>query len=70
LASIIRGLGCDYSPLSEVLGSKTQIHIFLIGKPIPETFFTNAEASDWNIWKQAIQTLGDPFLEINGLRHF
>ncbi|MBW1828667.1 MAG: DUF2868 domain-containing protein, partial [Deltaproteobacteria bacterium] len=57
-----------FRKLRELLGSKTQIHIFLIGKPIPETFFTNAEASDWNIWKQAIQKLGDPFLEINGLR--
>jgi hypothetical protein len=56
--------------LRELLGSKTLIHIFLIGKPIPEDFFTNAEASDWNIWKQAIQKLGDPFLAINGLRNF
>lgn len=55
--------------LREFFGSKTQIHIFLIGKPIPEAFFTNVEASDWHIWKQAVQKLGDSFLEINGLRN-
>ena len=56
--------------LRKLLGSNTQIYIFLIGKPIPEAFFANAEASDWHIWKQMVQKLGDPFLEINGLRNF
>ena len=56
-----------FRKLRGLLGAETQIHIFLIGKPAPETFLTSAGPADWKVWKQAIQTLGDPFIEIHGL---
>jgi hypothetical protein len=58
-----------FRKLRELLGTETQIHIFLVGKPTPETFLTSAGPADWKIWKQAIQMLGDPFIEIHGLRN-
>ncbi len=59
-----------FRKLREFLGSEAQIHIFLIGKPAPDNFLSGAGPADWKIWKQAIQKLGDPFLEISGLRDF
>jgi len=55
-----------FRKLRELLGTETQIHIFLIGKPVTETFLTSAELADWKIWEQTIQTLGDPLIEIHG----
>ena len=56
--------------LREVLGTKAQIQIFLIGKPTPDQTLAPVDAGDWQIWKQAIQKLSDPFIEITGVKDF
>ena len=57
-----------FRKLRELVGPETLIHIFLVGKPAPDNRFTHIMPADWQIWQQAIQRLGDPFLEINGER--
>jgi hypothetical protein len=56
-----------FRKLRELLEPETQIHILLIGKPAPETSLTSAEPADWKIWKRAIQTMGEPLIDIHGL---
>ena len=59
-----------FRKLRELLGLEAPIHIFLVGKPTPDNRFTDTLPADWHIWQQAIQRLGDPFIEINGVRKF
>ncbi len=54
--------------LRELVGTEVPVHILLVGKPASENVFTHTGTSDWHIWKQAIQMLGDPFIDIHGLR--
>jgi len=53
--------------LRELLGHQVAVIVFLIGKPASDHGFTAVDARDWRIWKQAVETLSDPFLEIIGL---
>ena len=57
-----------FRKLRELIGPETLIHIFLVGKPAPDNRFSDIMPADWQIWQQAIQRLGDPFIGINGER--
>ncbi len=53
-----------YKKLREILGKRMELWIFLIGKPCADGMVAPVDPSEWKIWKQAVQTLADPFLEI------
>ena len=53
--------------LRQALGEKSRIILGLIGKPEPNTIFTQVNETDWKTWKQKINTLGDPYLGIERL---
>lgn len=48
--------------LRKALGEKSRIILALIGKPEPDTIFTQVRETDWKTWKQKINTLGDSYL--------
>ncbi len=49
--------------LRNILGKKTVISIFLIGKPDAGTIFTRVNKQDYTIWQQKILSRGDPYLQ-------
>lgn len=49
------------------LGETGKIVVGLVGKPSPETIFTTVREQDWQIWKNKIDTLGDPYLRVERL---
>jgi len=51
------------------LGNRTPIIVGLIGKPKPETIFTEVTPINWRTWKEKLSTLGDPYLRLERLVH-
>ena len=50
--------------LRRILPKHGRIILLLIGKPQPNNIFTPPKPTDYDIWKQRTQALGDPWLEI------
>ncbi len=48
--------------LRRYFSTKTKIHVGLIGKPAPDSIFTEVEDRDFIIWEQALFSLGDPYV--------
>jgi hypothetical protein len=51
----------------QVLGPAAAIRIGLIGKPTPETIFTDVAPENRDLWTRALQQLGDPALSVDEL---
>jgi hypothetical protein len=49
------------------LGDRAGIVVGLVGKPAPDTIFTPPREEDHRIWKQRVEALGDPYLEVERL---
>lgn len=49
--------------LRGAVGEKTLISIVLIGKPSPDTIFTEVRQQDYAIWRQKVDALADPYLQ-------
>jgi hypothetical protein len=49
------------------LGDTIEIVVGLVGKPAPDTIFTAPRKEDHRIWKQRIESLGDPYLLVERL---
>jgi hypothetical protein len=48
--------------LRRYFGTKTKIYVGLIGKPAPDSIFTEVEDRDFIIWEQALFSMGDPYV--------
>jgi len=55
--------------LRHYLGNSTPILVELIGKPGPETIYTQVTPINWRTWKERFTALGDPYLRIERLVH-
>ncbi len=53
--------------LRRTLGERGGIEVGLIGKPSPETIFTPVNEDNWNVWRQKVGGLGDPYLRMERL---
>ncbi len=53
--------------LRQVLGERARIAVGLIGRPVPDTIFTSVKTENWNIWRQKISSMGDPYLRLERL---
>ena len=51
------------------LGERIPILIALIGKPQADNIFTPVEPVNWQIWKEKIMAMGDPYLRTEKLVH-
>jgi hypothetical protein len=49
--------------LRKTVGKKVLLSIMLIGKPTPETIFTEVRGQDYTIWQQKIISRGDPYMQ-------
>jgi hypothetical protein len=49
------------------LGERIPILIALIGKPVKAKVFTPVASVDWQIWKEKIMAMGDPYLRMEKL---
>jgi hypothetical protein len=53
--------------LRQLAGERTPLTIFLIGKPSAQTVLTPVAPEQLQIWRQKMQALGDPWLEVQPL---
>ena len=53
--------------LRQLAGERTPLTIFLIGKPSAQTVLTPVDPEQLQIWRQKMQALGDPWLEVQPL---
>jgi hypothetical protein len=53
--------------LRKALPQTASIQVGLLGKPGPETIFTPAEPGDMKVWRQKLDSLGDPYLSMENL---
>jgi len=53
--------------IRKALGPEGGMAVVLIGKPAPESILTPVKREDWNIWRNKIMAMGDPYLRIERL---
>ncbi len=51
-----------FEELREKIGAKTMVVVGLIGKPNPKTIFTPVTDTNWNIWRDTVLSIGDPYM--------
>ena len=54
-----------FRSLRELLATRTRLHIFLLGKMSSKTGLLPVTKADMRTWRQALEALGDPYLEID-----
>ncbi|MDY7036184.1 MAG: hypothetical protein SV375_08505, partial [Thermodesulfobacteriota bacterium] len=54
--------------IKKILGVKSKIVIFLIGKPETNTIFTNVKENDWKVWDHNIKKFADPYMRMERLQ--
>jgi len=57
-----------FKKMRSLLPANTHIHILLTGRKQKENYFSPVDPMEETVWRQAVQSLGDPHTEVRSIR--